>query len=126
VWTHAEHLKLRRSLADGEIFDLPPQTRARYILDQHPGRHALWRTDAAIASMPAGKILRIEAPDPFHVRWSAPAGRTTANLQAVDLGVGVWFCDLPSQDLKAGTRLLFTLYWSGHQGWQGDFEIHIL
>jgi glucoamylase len=125
VWAHAEHLKLRRSLADGEIFDLPPQTKARYILEQHPGRHAPWRMDAPIPSMPAGKILRIEAADSFHVRWSVPAG-TAGNLQAAALGVGLWFCDLPSQDLKVGTRLLFSLYWSDHQGWQGDFEICIL
>jgi len=31
VWAHAEFLKLGRSLADGTIFDLPPQTVARYL-----------------------------------------------------------------------------------------------
>jgi glucoamylase len=31
VWAHSEHIKLRRSLADGRVFDLPPQTVARYL-----------------------------------------------------------------------------------------------
>jgi glucoamylase len=31
VWAHAEYLKLRRSLADGAVFDRPPQTVARYL-----------------------------------------------------------------------------------------------
>ena len=30
VWAHAEDIKLRRSLADGAVFDMPPLARARY------------------------------------------------------------------------------------------------
>ena len=26
VWAHAEYVKLRRSLEDGQVFDMPPQT----------------------------------------------------------------------------------------------------
>ena len=26
VWAHAEHIKLLRSLADGQVYDMPPQT----------------------------------------------------------------------------------------------------
>ncbi len=31
VWAHAEYIKLLRSLHDGAVFDLPPQTVARYL-----------------------------------------------------------------------------------------------
>ena len=31
VWAHAEYIKLVRSLQDGVVFDLPPQTVARYL-----------------------------------------------------------------------------------------------
>ncbi len=31
VWAHAEYIKLRRSLRDGRVFDMPPQTVDRYI-----------------------------------------------------------------------------------------------
>jgi len=31
VWAHAEYLKLQRSLRDGRVFDLPPQTVQRYL-----------------------------------------------------------------------------------------------
>lgn len=31
VWAHAEYIKLRRSLRDGKVFDIPPQTVERYI-----------------------------------------------------------------------------------------------
>lgn len=33
VWAHAEYLKLCRSLADGAVFDCPPQTVQRYLVD---------------------------------------------------------------------------------------------
>lgn len=32
VWAHAEHLKLLRSLHDGRVFDMPPQTVQRYLV----------------------------------------------------------------------------------------------
>ncbi len=31
VWAHAEHIKLLRSLQDGRVFDMPPQTASRYL-----------------------------------------------------------------------------------------------
>ncbi len=31
VWAHSEYLKLCRSIRDGAVFDLPPQTSARYL-----------------------------------------------------------------------------------------------
>src|ERR1019366_4676481 len=34
VWAHAEYVKLRRSLRDGAVFDLPPQTVQRYLVDR--------------------------------------------------------------------------------------------
>lgn len=31
VWAHAEYVKLLRSLRDGRVFDMPPQTQERYL-----------------------------------------------------------------------------------------------
>jgi len=33
VWAHAECVRLQRSLQDGKLFDLPPQTVQRYLID---------------------------------------------------------------------------------------------
>ena len=38
VWAHAEHLKLRRSLRDGKVYDLPPQTWQRYVVERTRSR----------------------------------------------------------------------------------------
>ena len=40
VWAHAEFLKLCRSIADGCVFDMPPQTVKRYVA---PPRVDSWR-----------------------------------------------------------------------------------
>ena len=34
VWAHAEYVKLRRSLQDDRVFDMPPQTVQRYVVQQ--------------------------------------------------------------------------------------------
>ena len=39
VWAHAEYVKLLRSLTDGKVFDTPPQTVKRYLLDKTQSRH---------------------------------------------------------------------------------------
>jgi glucoamylase len=43
VWAHAEYVKLLRSLRDGAIFDLPPQTVQRYLVEKTQPRCRDWR-----------------------------------------------------------------------------------
>ena len=43
VWAHAEYLKLRRSLRDGRVFDLPPQTVQRYLTEKTVSPRMVWR-----------------------------------------------------------------------------------
>ena len=40
VWAHSEYIKLRRSLQEGKIFDQPPQTVQRYLVEKE-NRHTL-------------------------------------------------------------------------------------
>src|SRR5438034_714606 len=43
AWAHAEYVKLRRSLHDRRIFDMPPQTHRRYTGEWTAPRYAVWR-----------------------------------------------------------------------------------
>ena len=70
VWAHAEYLKLRRSLRDGRVFDLPPQTVRRYLTEKTVSPRMVWRFNHKIRSMPSGKILRIETMAPAVIHWS--------------------------------------------------------
>ena len=67
-WAHAEYLKLRRSLQESRVFDPPPQTVQRYLIEKTGSPRIAWRLNHKIRSMPAGKILRIETMAPAVIR----------------------------------------------------------
>ncbi|HYQ91731.1 MAG TPA: glycoside hydrolase family 15 protein, partial [Candidatus Competibacteraceae bacterium] len=71
VWAHAEYVKLHRSLREGRIFDLPPQTVARYQSRSTDSPYAIWRFNYRTSTLPAGKTLRIETLTPAMVHWSS-------------------------------------------------------
>ncbi len=111
AWAHAEYIKLRRSLRDGRVFDLPPQTTRRYLVEKVESPHVLWRIDHRRRSMPAGKVLRVEVPEPAVIRRGG--GR---EVPTRDSGLGVHYADLPTAGLAPGDAVRFTIAWSG-PGW---------
>ncbi len=109
AWAHAEYIKLRRSLQDGRVFDLPPQTVQRYLVDRVESPHVLWRPEHRRRSMPAGKVLRVELNEPAVVRWEA-GGR---EVPTRDSGLGVHFVDLPTAGLVPGDEVRFVIARTG-------------
>jgi glucoamylase len=118
VWAHAEYLKLCRSLADGSVFDTPPETVQRYILQRTTSPHAAWRFNLKRRHMPAGKILRVEVLAPALVHWTMDGWHTTIDTETRDTGLGVHVADLPTSDIPAGGCITFTLYWSDSGEWE--------
>jgi glucoamylase len=128
VWAHAEYLRLRRSLAEGRVFDLPPQTVARY-LSGPPGRtpHATWRFNNKIRRMPATRLLRIETLVPVIVHWGIDGWRAAADAQSTDSGLGVYVSDLPTSELDPGQTIEFTFFWRLESRWEGtDFRVTVV
>jgi glucoamylase len=126
VWAHAEYIKLRRSLRDGSVFDMPAQTVKRYLKRQTGSGLVIWRFNHKCQTMPSGKTLRIEVLAPAVVHWSSNNWQTSNDAKTRDTGLGMHVADLPTDDLPAGTRLTFTLYWPAEDRWGGtDFEIRI-
>jgi glucoamylase len=112
VWAHAEYVKLQRSLGDGRIFDMPIQTAQRYKKGKGTP-YALWRTNLKIRTMVQGHVLRVESFGPATVRWSADQWETTHSIKGRDTGLDVYIADLPTDDLPAGTKLVFRFSWPG-------------
>jgi glucoamylase len=96
VWAHAEHIKLLASLADGAVFDLPPQTVRRYQREQRTPRVQSWRPDWRSPRIAPGRVLRIELPEPSVVTWSLDNGRTRIEAATRDTGLGVHAAELPA------------------------------
>ena len=119
VWAHAEHLKLRRSLETGCVFDLPPQTVRRYLTDHVESPRMVWRFNHKIRSLPSGKMLRIETLTPAVVHWSADDWRTVHDTTTRDTGLGVHTADLEVGRLPGGARIDFTFRWLDAGSWEG-------
>jgi glucoamylase len=126
VWAHAEYLKLRRSLHDGRVFDMPPQPVQRYIIEQTDSPYTVWRTTHKCRSLPNGKRLRIETFAPATVHWSPDEWQTIRDTPARDTGLGVYVADLPTAELPVGRTVRFTLYWPVDSRWeQQDFAVSV-
>jgi glucoamylase len=123
VWAHAEYLKLRRSLADGGVFDAPPQTSTRYLHNTRRLAHAFWRFNHKCKSFEVGRTLRIEVLAPAVVHWSIDSRSTAQESFTLDSGLGVHLVDLPTKGLPVGTTVYFTFRWNNGDRWEGrDFE----
>lgn len=107
-WAHAEHLKLKRSLADGHVFDLPPLSFARYVERRTPPTHAIWKANHRRRAIARGRTLRIVLDHPTVVAWSVDrVGRERTESRAV--GRGLHVVDVGTGRAPEGTCVRFVL-----------------
>jgi glucoamylase len=124
VWAHSEYIKLRRSLRDGKIFDQPPQTVKRYLIDKHVRQVFGWRFNNKTRSIPRNRTLRIVLLTPGRVHWSVDEWKTSHDTDARDTGLGTFVLDLPTASLAGGAKAVFTFYWPTERRWEGtDFSV---
>jgi glucoamylase len=124
VWAHAEYVKLCRSLHEGRIFDMPPQTVQRYLIQKTGSFHDPWSFGNKRRTIAAGKILRLELLAPAAVHWSPDGWKTITDTKTLDTGIGLHICDLPTEGLPSGAEILFTFFWPETNRWQGtDFGV---
>ena len=126
VWAHAEYVKLRRSLREGRVFDMPLQSVSRYLQNKTDSPYAIWRFNQKTRTIPVGKTLRLEVLAPTVVHWSSNDWRTIHDTETRDSSLGVHVADLPTETLPAGAIVLFTFYWPKVGKWEGvDFAIQV-
>jgi glucoamylase len=126
VWAHAEYIKLRRSLRERHVFDMPPQTVKRYLVDRTASPHGIWRFNHKCRSIERGKVLRIEVLARASVHWSVGAWEHPADIPTRDTGVGVHVVDLPTADLLPKADVRFTFHWLDSARWEGeDFNVTV-
>ena len=126
VWAHAEYLKLCRSLQDGQVFDRPPQTVQRYLVDRVTSTRVSWRFNNKIRAMPPGRTLRVETLVAARVHWSSDDWRTVRDVPTRDTTLSVHVADLETSGLGLGDRVAFTMYWPGADRWEGiDYVVYV-
>src|ERR1051325_8287939 len=70
MWAHAEYIKLLRSLRDDRVFDMPPQTVQRYLIDKTEAHCTIWRFNQKSTRVRRGDTLRIELLAESVVLWT--------------------------------------------------------
>jgi len=126
VWAHAEYVKLVRSLSDGRVFDLPPQTHKRYVTERVTSPFFPWRFSQKARSFPQGKRLRIETLAACRVHWSSDSWRTVHDQDSAATGLGVHVVDLPTATLPPSTNVAFTFFWPQAGHWEdANFSIQV-
>jgi glucoamylase len=119
VWAHSEYIKLRRSLRDGRVFDQPPQTVQRYIVEKRTCRYFVWIFNNKARTLPCGKTLRIAVLAPATVHWSMDDWKTFSDTHTRDTGLGVHVADVPTDRMPVAHSIVFTLRWDANDRWEG-------
>jgi glucoamylase len=126
VWAHSEYIKLRRSIHDNKIFDQPPQTVQRYLVEKHTRQHFGWRFNNKVRSIPRNQTLRIALLTPARVHWSVDGWKTAQDTDTSDTGLDLHVLHLPTASLPAGGQVVFTFYWPEENRWEGtDYTVTV-
>ncbi len=126
VWAHSEYIKLRRSIHDGKVFDQPPQTVKRYLIDKPVRQVFGWRFNNKTRSVPHNKTLRIVLLNPALVHWSFDGWKTTHDTNTRDTGLGIHTLDLPTATSSVGGQAVFTFFWPKENRWEGtDYTVTV-
>ncbi|MBC8096470.1 MAG: hypothetical protein H7Y43_11710 [Akkermansiaceae bacterium] len=123
-WAHAEYVSLVRSHKDGVCFDRIEPVYQRYAKGRKGSNIEIWTLAHQPQRLTLGKTLRIITEKTATIHWSFDGWATANDLEMRDSGFGCWFGDLPSAQLQAGARIVFTILWQ--EGWEGkDFQVEI-
>ena len=123
-WSHAEYLTLVRSHKDGVCFDRIKPVYERYAVAGTGSKIEMWTFAHQPPRIAPGKTLRIITENMATIHWSFDGWDSANDLETRDAEFGCWFGDLPSDQLEAGARIVFTFLWQ--DGWEGkDFRVGI-
>ena len=120
VWAHAEHIKLLRSLADGAVFDRPPQPVRRYLREKRAARCRPWRPDWRTPQSRRAGCCGWTCPSRRWCTGARTAGRPAATARTSDTGLGIHTVELATDGLIAGQTIVFTWFCLGTEKWLGQ------
>lgn len=126
VWAHAEYITLLRSIKDCKIFSTPRQTVERYLKEKRKSTHAIWSWHQQLHSLPKGKKLRIQLNNPAIVHWSSDHWKTIHDTETKTNKLGIYYVNLPTQELNENQQIDFTFFWKETQRWEGkDLQVSV-
>lgn len=126
VWAHSEYIKLCRSLKAKKIFDMPTQTRERYLENKTGSDLVIWNFSDKYKCFPKGKTVRIQCHASAKIRWTCDNWATYNDVVTFDTGVGVHYADLTTAHLDHEQKISYTFYWHEAEIWENkNFELSV-
>jgi glucoamylase len=104
---------------DGKIFDQPPQTVQRYLIQKSERQIFEWRFNNKCRTVPRSKKLRLVLLSPAMVRWTLDGWQSFEDTNTRDTGLGIYTLDLPTASLPPGSQVVFTFFWPQENRWEG-------
>jgi glucoamylase len=105
---------------------MPPQTVQRYLVEKRTAKYTVWRFNQKSTSVPSGFTLRIELLCPANITWTSDAWTSQQTEPATMTRLGLYFLDIPTSGISAGTGLQFTFQWPNSQ-WEGtNFKVDVV
>ncbi len=125
MWAHAEYIKLLRSTADGQVWDLIPEVADRYWRTGPRPLVEAWQFNRRVKSMPPGARLRVQADSPFMLHWTRDEWQTRQDTTATMTPLGICYVDLQVEPRETAP-VRFTFYWKDTGKWEGhDYAVSI-
>lgn len=115
LWAHSEYLRLLRSCCDQKVFDLIPEVVVRYQGDKVNSRVEFWLPKHPLRQVRRNHTLRICAPEPFRLRWTADSWKTWQDSESRSTGIGAEYFDVND----FGPQVEFTFFWTNRGQWEG-------
>ena len=118
LWAHSEYLRFLRSSHDGKVFDLIPEVVARYRDGKTKSKVEFWLPKHPIREARKDHTLRVCAPEPFRLRWSADNWKTWQDSDSHPTGLGGEYFDISPADFVP--QIEFTFFWTARGQWEGQ------
>jgi len=126
LWAHSEYVKLHRSAADRQVFDLVEAAYERYVKGSGERETMeVWKSNRQVETVPAGTLLRLQANSPFLLHWTSDDWQSSTDVRSQGTAIGIEFVDIPLPK-KQKTPIQFTFLWLEEDRWEGkDYKVNV-
>ena len=125
MWSHAEYIKLLRSVYDEAVFELIEPVADRYLSGKGRSDLEIWKLNRRVRLIAPGHTLRIQASFPFKLHYTLNDWVSKEDAIANSTIVNIFFVDIPVPG-KQRKPIHFTFYRTEEARWEGkDFVVGI-
>jgi len=119
-------VKLHRSAADEQVFDLVEAAYERYVRGSGERKTMeVWKPNRQVQTVPAGTLLRIQADSPFLLHWTSDDWQSSTDMRSQGTAVGIEFVDIPPPKNQKNP-IQFTFLWLDEDRWEGkDYIVSV-